>query len=93
MKDFSHIHMDHIADIKDNPVGPGFSKDNNLNLFNTRSTNVIKYRFDFDIGYLIQSPCRDCQSDSRLPYCANDCVILEKIQTILAESISCTSRL
>lgn len=84
--------MDHIADIKNNPSGLSILKDNELNLFNINPKKVLRYRFDFEVGYLIKSPCRECQSDSRLPGCADDCVVLEKIQTILAESISCTRR-
>lgn len=92
MKDFVNLDMDHVADMKNNPAELSLIKDNKLNLFNITPKKVLRYRFDFEIGYLIKSPCRECQSDSRLPGCADDCVILEKIQTILAESISCTRR-
>jgi hypothetical protein len=84
--------MDHIADIKNNPSELSLLKDNELKLFNIKSKKVPRYRFDFEVGYLIKSPCRECLRDNHLPGCAYDCVVLEKIQTILAESISCTRR-
>ncbi len=45
------------------------------------------HSFDFDIGYLVKSPCRDCASRTKLPNCINDCEILDQIQTVLADSI------
>ena len=84
--------MDHAADIKKNPSGTTLLVDNSLNLFDIKRKNVLRHRFDFEVGYLIKSPCRECRSCSRLPGCTDDCVTLEKIQTVLAESISCTRR-
>jgi len=84
--------MDPMADSKKIPSGSNFSKDNHMNLFAINTKKVLKYRFDFEIGYLIKSPCRECRSGRRLPGCAKDCVLLKEIQTILAESISCTRR-
>jgi len=92
MKEFVNLDMDPASDTKNNSSGLSLIKDNNLNLFNITQKKVLRFRFDFEVGYLIKSPCRECQSDSRLPGCADDCVVLEKIQTILAESISCTRR-
>ena len=43
--------------------------------------------FDFDIGYLVKSPCRDCMTSDNLPNCIQGCDILDKIQTVLADSI------
>ena len=43
--------------------------------------------FDFDIGYLVKSPCRDCVSRQELPNCVEGCETLDQIQTILADSI------
>jgi hypothetical protein len=45
------------------------------------------HSFDFDIGYLVKSPCRDCANRTNLPNCINDCEILDQIQTVLADSI------
>lgn len=46
------------------------------------------YNFDFDIGYLVKSPCRDCVTQDKLPDCIQNCEILDKIQHVLADSIS-----
>lgn len=46
-----------------------------------------RHSFDFDIGYLVKSPCRDCGSREDLPNCVEDCEILDQIQTVLADSI------
>ena len=43
--------------------------------------------FDFEIGYLVKSPCRDCVSQGDLPNCIQGCEILDQIQTVLADSI------
>ena len=45
-------------------------------------------RFDFEIGYLIKSPCSDCNNKSQLPKCHKGCHILDKIRTTLAKGIS-----
>jgi len=66
--------------------------DDRMNWFKINPNKVYKHRFDFEVGYLIKSPCRECRDDGCLPGCADNCVILEKIQTILAESVSCTRR-
>jgi hypothetical protein len=46
------------------------------------------YHFDFNVGYLVKSPCRDCQMQSCLPDCSESCEILSKIQSILADSVA-----
>jgi hypothetical protein len=46
-------------------------------------------KFDFEIGYFIKSPCRDCDSRKEFPGCFEECVMLDKVRTVLAESISC----
>jgi len=45
------------------------------------------HNFDFDIGYLVKSPCRDCITKDSLPNCIQGCQILDQIQTVLADSI------
>ncbi|UCF91825.1 MAG: hypothetical protein JSW39_26740 [Desulfobacterales bacterium] len=45
-------------------------------------------KFDFNVGYLVKSPCRDCPKLSNLPDCSEACETLNKIQAILADSIS-----
>ncbi len=43
--------------------------------------------FDFEIGYLVKSPCRDCATRDNMPDCFQGCEILDQIQTVLADSI------
>ena len=50
--------------------------------------NSENHNFDFDIGYLVKSPCRDCDTRKELPDCIEGCKILDQIQAILADSIS-----
>jgi len=52
----------------------------------------LKYRFDFEIGYLTKSPCRECEKRKDFPDCMDDCNMLDKIHTILCEAISCSKR-
>jgi len=53
----------------------------------------LEYRFDFEIGYLTKSPCRECEKRKDFPDCMEDCSRLDKIHTILCEAISCSKRL
>lgn len=48
------------------------------------------FKFDFEIGYLIKSPCKKCDQRHRFPKCTEDCSMLDKIQTILSDAISLT---
>jgi len=50
----------------------------------------FKYRFDFEIGYLVKSPCRGCDRRPLFPKCIKTCRILDDIHTVMAESVSCT---
>jgi hypothetical protein len=52
----------------------------------------LPQRFDFEIGYLVKSPCRKCQFRNRFPDCAAGCVIIEQIQERLARTVSCSRR-
>lgn len=52
--------------------------------------NNYRHRFDFDIGYLVKSPCRDCTDRPLFPDCMDSCLPLDKIRTVLANSISCS---
>ncbi|WP_435547067.1 hypothetical protein [Desulfobacterium sp. N47] len=54
---------------------------------------AMSYRFDFEIGHLIKSPCRECQCRINFPECAETCVVLGRLQSILSEGISCTRRI
>jgi hypothetical protein len=44
--------------------------------------------FDFEIGYLTKSPCRDCYERINFPACSEACTTLARIQTVLAPGIS-----
>ena len=44
--------------------------------------------FDFEIGYLTKSPCIKCENKSCRPKCHKDCLILDRLQTLLARGIS-----
>jgi hypothetical protein len=50
------------------------------------------FKFDFDIGYLIKSPCKDCIERDDFPECADECEILDQIHEMMTESISCSRR-
>jgi hypothetical protein len=52
----------------------------------------FKYQFDFEIGYLVKSPCLQCRHRDVLPRCIAACSVLEKIQALLAQAVSCTRR-
>ncbi len=47
--------------------------------------------FDFEIGYLTQSPCVACEDREHQPHCHSECPVLDKLQTILARGISSQS--
>jgi hypothetical protein len=40
--------------------------------------------YDFDIGHLVKSPCRNCEKASCLPGCTSQCKILKEVQKILS---------
>jgi hypothetical protein len=44
--------------------------------------------FDFEIGTLVQSPCRGCAMRSLLPECCQRCDLLARIQSTLAGGVS-----
>lgn len=51
-----------------------------------------KKRFDFELGYLIESPCRSCVYRPNIPHCIDRCQILDRVQTTLAQSVVTTCR-
>lgn len=53
---------------------------------------IIRNKFDFEIGYLMKSPCRDCIHRENLPECSESCQVIDKIQVILAKGVSCTGK-
>ncbi len=46
--------------------------------------------FDFEIGYLTKSPCLNCENKKSLPKCHAECLVLDRLQTVLARGISST---
>ena len=55
-----------------------------------RNKNYLRYRFDFDIGYLTKSPCKNCEDRDLFPQCLKECEIIDQIHEVLTESISCS---
>ena len=51
-----------------------------------------KYRFDFEVGYLVKSPCKKCLNRIEFPGCSNDCDLLAGIHQVLADTINSTHR-
>ncbi|MFZ7128019.1 MAG: hypothetical protein ACOWWM_17815 [Desulfobacterales bacterium] len=52
----------------------------------------FQLRFDFEVGYLVKSPCRGCEDRFRFPGCAKNCGTLDKVQSLLSDTISCARR-
>ncbi|UCG05498.1 MAG: hypothetical protein JSV83_16490 [Desulfobacterales bacterium] len=50
--------------------------------------NADNHNFDLNIGYLVKSPCKECEIRETFPGCIDDCQILEQIQSALADSMS-----
>ena len=40
--------------------------------------------FDFEVGHLIKSPCKDCRRYCIFPRCIAECTLLDKIQDLLS---------
>ncbi len=53
---------------------------------------IKRDKFDFEIGYLIKSPCKQCSNRKNLPHCSDSCTVLDKIRIILARGISCSGK-
>lgn len=53
---------------------------------------VKRDKFDFEIGHLIKSPCRECIYRNHLPRCSDQCLLLDKIRIILCKGVSCTGK-
>ncbi len=51
-------------------------------------TYIRRDRFDFELGYLTQSPCLTCKNKDQIPHCQETCSRLDKIRTLLARGIS-----
>jgi|GEM_PF-1857735 len=51
-----------------------------------------KSRFDFEIGYLIKSPCHACPDRDAFPRCIDRCEAIGAIHRIMANSVSSIRR-
>lgn len=51
-----------------------------------------KFKYDFEVGYLVKSPCKKCPQIAELPQCADSCGILDGIHSVLSRIVSCTRR-
>ncbi len=48
------------------------------------------HRFDFEIGYLVKSPCKECDVRPLFPECMKHCEVLERIHILLSDTVSST---
>jgi len=46
--------------------------------------------FDFEVGHLIQSPCKNCHRYGIFPRCIAECRLLDEIQDVLSTVVSST---
>ncbi len=53
-----------------------------------RHGKALTQKFDYDIGYLVKSPCRDCGTYGRFPDCMDRCTVLDRVQSVLSDSLS-----
>ena len=51
---------------------------------------AVEQQFDFEVGYLVKSPCRDCLRREEMPRCTERCITLDRVQRILCEATSCS---
>jgi hypothetical protein len=53
-----------------------------------RHGKALTQKFDYDVGYLVKSPCRDCGTYGAFPNCMDRCTVLDRVQTVLSDSLS-----
>jgi hypothetical protein len=49
---------------------------------------TTRIAFDFDVGDIDRSPCRDCFKHRDFPGCMDDCPTLDRFQRTLADTVS-----
>ena len=49
-----------------------------------------RHKFDFDLGYLVKSPCRGCDNRATFPKCIESCDTICRIQDYLSDTVSCS---
>ena len=53
---------------------------------------IYTFTFDFEVGTLVKSPCRNCEHREKFPKCISGCERLDRIQSILAGTRSSARR-
>jgi hypothetical protein len=53
-----------------------------------KHAKALSQKFDYEIGYLVKSPCRDCVTYSSFPGCMDRCTLLDRVQSALCDSLS-----
>jgi len=53
-----------------------------------RGSRALTQNFDYDRGYLVKSPCRGCGKYGSFPECMESCQLLDRIQTVLSDTLS-----
>ncbi len=53
-----------------------------------KHSRALSQKFDYEIGYLVKSPCRDCGSYASFPECMDRCTLLDRVQSALCDSLS-----
>lgn len=53
-----------------------------------KHSRALSQKFDYEIGYLVKSPCRDCGSYASFPDCMDRCTLLDRVQSALCDSLS-----
>lgn len=43
----------------------------------------LDQKLDIECGFLVKSPCRECDSYSRFPECLAPCPLIDRVQTAL----------
>ncbi|MGB5986860.1 MAG: hypothetical protein WBG37_16280 [Desulfobacterales bacterium] len=51
-----------------------------------------KFRYDFELGYLVKSPCKESPTRPHFPKCINACKILDMLHEKMANTISCSRK-
>ena len=53
--------------------------------------NANHSKFEFDVGHIAKSPCRDCYFKKDLPGCSENCEKLKRLQNQLIGCVSCSN--
>ena len=67
-----------------------FKQEEAISYTTSMKDKPFTYKFDFEIGYLVKSPCKTCNLQNTFPKCADKCSLLDEIHTVLAEAVSLT---